>query len=167
MNKILSGLCASTLALSFALAAVAQVNAAPAFVTKAPESSGAGLNVQYDPTWRRAGNRLEHRMERRLDRRQVRRADRNFERRGKHSYYNGHRGYDGPRRGYREHNGLWFPAAAFVAGAMLGGTINNQPPPSGGVHVDWCYDRYRSYRAYDNTFQPYNGPRQRCYSPYS
>jgi hypothetical protein len=34
------------------------------------------------------------------------------------------------------------------------------------AHIRWCYDRYRSYRAYDNTFQPYNGPRQQCYSPY-
>ncbi|WP_265518065.1 BA14K family protein [Nitratireductor luteus] len=33
-------------------------------------------------------------------------------------------------------------------------------------HVSWCYDRYRSYRAYDNTFQPYNGPRRACRSPY-
>ncbi|RUM99727.1 BA14K family protein [Pseudaminobacter arsenicus] len=33
-------------------------------------------------------------------------------------------------------------------------------------HIDWCYSRYRSYRAYDNTFQPYNGPRRQCYSPY-
>ncbi|RUW19780.1 BA14K family protein [Mesorhizobium sp. M4B.F.Ca.ET.215.01.1.1] len=35
------------------------------------------------------------------------------------------------------------------------------------AHVQWCYDRYRSYRAWDNTFQPYNGPRQQCWSPYS
>lgn len=34
------------------------------------------------------------------------------------------------------------------------------------AHVDWCYARYRSYRAYDNTFQPYHGPRRPCYSPY-
>ena len=34
------------------------------------------------------------------------------------------------------------------------------------AHVRWCYNRYRSYRAWDNTFQPYNGPRQPCYSPY-
>jgi hypothetical protein len=46
------------------------------------------------------------------------------------------------------------------------------PPPRrayrGGMnaHVSWCYNRYRSYRAWDNTFQPYNGPRQLCYSPY-
>lgn len=35
------------------------------------------------------------------------------------------------------------------------------------AHVQWCYNRYRSYRAGDNSFQPYNGPRQQCYSPYS
>ena len=29
------------------------------------------------------------------------------------------------------------------------------------------YDRYRSYRASDNTFQPNNGPRKQCLSPYS
>ena len=34
------------------------------------------------------------------------------------------------------------------------------------AHVNWCYDRYRSYRAWDNTFQPYHGPRRQCWSPY-
>ena len=33
-------------------------------------------------------------------------------------------------------------------------------------HVRWCYNRYRSYRAWDNTFQPYHGPRRQCRSPY-
>lgn len=36
----------------------------------------------------------------------------------------------------------------------------------GSAHVRWCYARYRSYRAYDDTFQPYYGPRQACVSPY-
>ncbi|TPN81518.1 BA14K family protein [Mesorhizobium sp. CU2] len=35
------------------------------------------------------------------------------------------------------------------------------------AHVEWCYDRYRSYRAWDNTFQPNYGPRKQCWSPYS
>lgn len=34
------------------------------------------------------------------------------------------------------------------------------------AHVRWCYNRYRSYRASDNTFQPYHGPRKPCISPY-
>jgi hypothetical protein len=37
----------------------------------------------------------------------------------------------------------------------------------GDAHVEWCYGRYRSYRAYDNTYQPYHGPRTQCWSPYS
>lgn len=37
----------------------------------------------------------------------------------------------------------------------------------GQSHVNWCYARYKSYRAWDNTFQPFNGPRQQCWSPYS
>ncbi|WP_085033857.1 BA14K family protein [Ensifer aridi] len=36
----------------------------------------------------------------------------------------------------------------------------------GNAHARWCYARYRSYRAYDNTFQPYYGPRRPCVSPY-
>jgi hypothetical protein len=40
-------------------------------------------------------------------------------------------------------------------------------PVAGNGHVRWCYSRYRSYRAWDNTFQPYNGPRRQCYSPYN
>ncbi|MDR6670144.1 BA14K family protein [Rhizobium sp. 1399] len=35
----------------------------------------------------------------------------------------------------------------------------------GNSHARWCFARYRSYRAYDNTFQPYHGPRQACVSP--
>jgi hypothetical protein len=34
-------------------------------------------------------------------------------------------------------------------------------------HVNWCYNRYRSYRHWDNTFQPYHGQRQQCWSPYN
>jgi hypothetical protein len=47
------------------------------------------------------------------------------------------------------------------------------PPPrrrpayAGNAHVNWCYRKYRSYRDYDNTFQPYNGRRRQCYSPYN
>lgn len=104
------------------------------------------------------------------------RGDR-FERRGGGYYYNGHRGYRERRPGYRYHQGWWFPPAAFIAGAIIGGAIANQPPPvrvappvrampRHQAHVEWCYARYRSYRDWDNTFQPYNGPRRQCVSPY-
>lgn len=86
-------------------------------------------------------------------------------------YWNGYRGYNSYRDGYRRNNdGWWYPLAAFGAGAIIGGAIA-QPAPqpvyrSSNNHVQWCYNRYKSYRASDNTFQPYNGPRQQCYSPY-
>ncbi|MFU0506482.1 BA14K family protein [Pseudaminobacter sp. NGMCC 1.201702] len=92
--------------------------------------------------------------------------------RGGYHYYNGHRGHRHHRPGWRRHNGWWFPPAAFITGAIIGGAIANRPAPVyrapryGNAHVQWCYNRYRSYRAYDNTYQPYNGPRQQCYSPY-
>jgi hypothetical protein len=35
------------------------------------------------------------------------------------------------------------------------------------AHIRWCYNRYRSYRSWDNSFQPYHGPRRQCVSPYS
>jgi hypothetical protein len=92
-------------------------------------------------------------------------------RRERRGWHNGHRGYRYNRHGYRRHSdGWWYPLAAFGAGAIIGGAIANEPPvryrPRGNAHIDWCYNRYRSYRASDNTFQPYNGPRRQCRSPY-
>ncbi|KQY19913.1 BA14K family protein [Rhizobium sp. Root482] len=99
---------------------------------------------------------------------QHRRGDRRhgYYRYGNRSYYNGHRGYRHHRPGYRQYNGVWFPLAAFAAGAIIGGATADRPVRYGGSHVQWCANRYRSYRASDNTFQPYNGPRQQCNSPY-
>lgn len=92
-------------------------------------------------------------------------------------YYHGHRGYRHYRHGHRYHDGYWYPLAAFGAGALIGGAIAAQPRyvepapvyrPTGlnPRHYDWCHARYRSYDSYSNTFQPYHGPRQTCYSPY-
>jgi BA14K-like protein len=99
---------------------------------------------------------------------------RGFYRHGDRYYFNGHRGYRYHRPGWRHHNGHWFPPSAFIAGAIIGGALAQPRPvyrpapayrPAGNAHVQWCYNRYRSYRAYDNTYQSYNGPRQQCYSP--
>ena len=36
-----------------------------------------------------------------------------------------------------------------------------------GVHEEWCFGRYRSYRPDDNSYQPFDGgPRRPCQSPY-
>lgn len=92
---------------------------------------------------------------------------RGMHRRGSAYYYNGHRGYRERRRGYREYNGMWFPLAAFATGAIIGGAVNSSRPARiGGSHVAWCQQRYRTYRASDNTYQPNSGPRAQCNSPY-
>ncbi|KSV85059.1 hypothetical protein N183_01110 [Sinorhizobium sp. Sb3] len=132
-------------------AAVLMTSAAPsqAFMPTPPrvERQNEATNVQY----RRPG----------------------YERRGNYYYYNGYRGYNYRRPGYRYYNGWWYPMAAFGTGVIIGGAIAQPPryerpaPVYGSRHVQWCANRYRSYRAYDNSYQPYGGPRQQCYSPYS
>ncbi len=144
MKTMRSAFCA-LLALSFVGSASLPAAAVPMAMPKAPEASSGVVDVQM-----------------RRDRRD--RRDR-FERRGNRNYYNGHRGYRERRQGYREYRGYWFPPAAFITGAIIGGALS-QGATRGNAHVSWCANRYRSYRASDNTFQPYNGPRQRCVSPY-
>ena len=85
-------------------------------------------------------------------------------RKRRHKRWRGHRGSRHWRPGYRRHSsGWWFPLAAF--GALAAGAAANAAglPPE---HYRWCDDRYRSYDYETNTFQPYNGPRRRCNSPY-
>lgn len=145
MKTVSSTLCGAV-ALSFALVTAAPLAAAP-FSAPIPTAASSDVaTVQY--------RSMRH--DSRRDR---------FERRGNYAYYNGKRGYRDRRHGYRQHNGFWFPPAAFLAGAIIGGSLNNSY--GGNTHVRWCNDRYRSYRAWDNSFQPYNGPRVRCHSPYS
>ena len=131
-------------------------------------------------------NRRDYRVDRRYDRRDYRRdrrydrrdyrVDRRYARQG-YRTWRGYRGYPHYRNGYREYNGWWYPLAAFTTGAVIGNAINDGYYNNGyydngsyGVgksyDTQWCYNRYRSYRAYDNTYQPYNGPRRQCYSPY-
>lgn len=40
------------------------------------------------------------------------------------------------------------------------------PRAAPSVHVKWCTERYRSYRAADNSWQPRKGSRRLCNSPY-
>ena len=166
MKKFSSTLCA-VLALSFTAATAVPASAAPVFVPKAEIQTSNVIDVQYRQ--QRREDRFEQRQDRRerkFENRQNRREAR-FERRNGVAYYNGQRGYSQRRAGYRQHNGFWFPAGAFIAGAIIGGAINNaQPQRVGSRHVEWCQDRFRSYRASDNTYNNGNG-RVRCVSPYS
>lgn len=148
MRHISTSLC-TAVALSFALGSAAPAMAAPVLLQQAPAVKSDVLEVQN----RR--NRGDDRRDR-------------FERRGNQAYYNGHRGYRDRRPGYRQHNGWWFPPAAFIAGAIIGGgMVNQQPQRLSRAHVRWCQDRWRSYRVSDNSYQPLNGPRRACVSPYS
>ena len=125
-------------AVVIAVTSYVPVQAMPLPAAPAAASQNIVTDVQYRDRW-----------ERRWDRREARRDYR--------------RGY---RAGY--HNGYWFPLAAFAAGAIIGGAAQSAPRVSAGsAHYQWCENRYRSYRASDNTFQPYNGPRQQCNSPYN
>lgn len=84
-------------------------------------------------------------------------------------WYNGHRGYRSYHRGYRRYSdGYWYPLAAFGAGAIIGGALSTQTRsyPGSNSHIRWCLERYRSYRASDNTYVPRAGVRVQCHSPY-
>lgn len=172
LKKMMVGLIGAT----FLVGAIAPVSASPVLPTAQIAGSDNIANVR-DDRWRRHGNGNwnGHRPGPRPGWNGHRPGPRpgwNDNHRPRPGYWNGHRGYNHYRNGYRRHNdGWWYPLAAFGAGAIIGGAIANQPAPQpvyrySNNHVQWCYNRYKSYRASDNTFQPYNGPRQQCYSPY-
>jgi BA14K-like protein len=173
MKKVISGICAASMAVGVFGSAVSPAMAAPIPAVKLEVANSGLQQVQY----RRDHDRDRY-DRRRFDRpRHERRVERpRFEHRGGWGYYNGHRGNREYRRGYRQHNGWWFPPAAFVAGAIIGGAIASQPPVAAppvyapvrlsAAHVNWCQNRWRSYRVTDNSYQPLSGPRLICASPY-
>ncbi len=176
MKKFLSGLCASALAVAVTATGLFPVNAAPIYVPKAGvEAQSDVVKVQNRREFRRErrGDRREFRRDRRADRREFRRDRREARRdfyRDRPGYYRGYRGYRSYRPGYRRYGGYWYPGAAFIAGAIIGGALATPAPREvyrgGDAHTQWCYNRYRSYRASDNTFQPNSGARRQCISPY-
>lgn len=175
MKKLLTTLCAGALAAVMTGTSAVPSLALPNLSTTTPQGYSDVTPAQFvtereirrlrrgERTERRV-DRRDDRMERRADRREARR---DFEQRNGGYYYRGYRGYRNARPGYRAYNGYYFPSAAFIAGALVTGAIvNSQARTSGNAHVEWCYNRYRSYRAADDTYQPLNGPRQVCNSPY-
>lgn len=183
MRKIMSGFIA--LAMALPLGMTGNASALPRVETSVPSAvqqvqtnqgqfPGSFRSVNPDRQFSPWAGNVERRIDRRWDRPgRYYRDDRRFARRDRGGYYRGYRGYRDYRPGYRRYNdGFWYPAAAFITGAIVGGAIASQPAPRvryrgySSAHVEWCYDRYRSYRASDNTFQPYNGPRRACRSPY-
>lgn len=95
--------------------------------------------------------------------------------RGRH--WRGHRHWrdDGwrYRRHYRrgwDNPGVYLGLGLLGSGLLYNDNYYYRPrvyrAPRASGHVQWCYSRYRSYRAWDNTFQPNYGPRRQCISPY-
>ena len=145
--------------------------------TAAPGFAGAGSAPQPAPLGAVAqGSVLDHLVEVRSGKRHYQHR-RGFDRRGVHR--RGH--YAPPSRVQRhrpsrsQRSGPDLGAA--VVGAIIGGIIVHQlhqrPQPRGHsgaflsqAHIDWCFNRWRSYRLSDNSYQPYHGPRRVCVSPY-
>jgi hypothetical protein len=165
MNKIISAFCAAAMSVTFTAASFAPVQAAPVFVPKTVNASSDVINVQ-ERSFRRDDKYWQP--NRHVNRRDGwRNRDRGWNRGGWDNRRNNY-----GRRHYRNHDRNLGGAAigGLITGAIIGGVLNNNNNArsyrGGDSHIQWCYDRYRSYRASDNTFQPYNGPRQQCYSPY-
>ena len=139
------------IALATAFSGMGPVEAAPIFVpSKSAVMQTDAQGVQAKRIWRR-GHQV---------RRGVHRPSR-----VRPGWHNGHRGYRHARPGYRRYSdGWWYPLAAFGAGAIIGGAIASTPSTS---HVQWCANRYRTYRASDNTYVPRVGVRAYCNSPYN
>ena len=56
------------------------------------------------------------------------------------------------------------PTAA--VGPQTGGEAPSLPAELSAAHVEWCANRYRSYRPRDNSYTPYSGGRRTCMSPF-
>jgi hypothetical protein len=149
MRKIISTLCATVLAASVGVVGAVPATATPVNVLQMQPVNASDV-VQIDNQWRKKGHgdRSSHR---------------GFHRHNDQTWYNGHKGYKHQRPGYRSYNGWWFPEGAFIAGAIITDAMDQD---DGSAHVRWCHNRYRSYRAWDNSWQPYKGPRRQCISPY-
>ena len=151
MNALRLRLAAAAAALVMTITGIGPAQAFTLPAMPQPAASGIITDVQY---------RDRDRWERRRD----------YRRGYREGYYNGHRGYRDRRPGYRFHNGYWFPLAAFAAGAIIGGATQARPVvPRGDYsnsHYAWCENRYRTYRASDNTYVSSPGVRRICNSPY-
>lgn len=133
----------------------------PAVSISSPQKSQPVEKVQWDSDrrWRPEGQRWRG----------------NFRERHYRDRYHDRRSWRHHDRRHHNRSNAAAVIGGLAAGAIIGGAIAQSQQPrygapqryvGGDAHVDWCHNRYRSYRPYDNTFQPYDGPRQLCHSPY-
>ena len=59
------------------------------------------------------------------------------------------------------------PPAAATNLAMAAAGSQSTASANEPAHRSWCENRYSSYRAADDTYQPFSGGRRRCSSPYA
>lgn len=78
--------------------------------------------------------------------------------------YHGPRYYDGPRHYVPRYHAPRYYAPRYYQPRYE--EPRHYRPSRASAHVRWCSNRYRSYRAWDNSFQPYHGGRRQCVSPY-
>ena len=92
-------------------------------------------------------------------------------RRHRSRYHRSHKRYRHRHHHNRRYRGGDVAAGiigGLAAGAIIGGIANSQAHsvPPRNYHVEWCLGKYRSYDIRTNTYQPFNGPRRFCHSPY-
>jgi len=154
----------------------AVLSLSPFVVSHASAASVSPLAVSSFGSQLTVGNDLvevQHRNRYYQDRRGV--QHRSHRGRGFDNRNRRHQPYRAPRQ-----NSRGIDLGSAVVGAIIGGVIVNevqrprqaQPPRARSAgflsqnHVNWCHNRWRSYRVSDNSYQPYNGPRRVCASPY-
>ncbi len=170
MSMFRSALCAAVLALS----PVASGPASAGMVTLDVVGPSAQASTLDDLVQVRSGHRY-HQPRRGIDRRGVHRRGYSDRTRRAQPPRRAH-----PQRHYRQRRGSSDLGPAII-GAIIGGVIIHQlhqqprrqvqPHAQPGSflnhnHINWCRNRWRSYRVTDNSYQPYNGPRRICVSPY-
>lgn len=147
MKKITSVICAAAMALPMMI--ISPASSTPVSVLDPLVQRDSGTSV-VDVQYRR------HRKSYRSSRRHYR--PRHY--RPRHHRYHRHRGNGDVAAGI---------IGGLAAGAIIGSMANSQSSSNNlprNYHVEWCLNKYRSYDVRSDTFQPYNGPRKRCNSPY-
>jgi hypothetical protein len=177
MKKILSALSAGALSIAMAATSLMPAQAAPVYVPNAPQTTNRNADVVQvngqDWRWKNRGGfngryggrdmglsgpRTDYGNNGRYERR-------GWNRGGRHGW---NRDYG--RRHWRGDNLGGAVIGGLITGAIVGGVLNNSGERvyrGGNAHVQWCYDRYRTYRASDNTYVPRVGYRAYCNSPYN
>lgn len=160
---LLQSITAGLVALGIAAGAVAPVTAAPVMARPAaPMNVAVPDIVPVRAEWAGTKQReiwLRNRHNWRGERWRNNHEWRRYHRRDNWRWRDNHRRYYGG-------SGIFLGLGALGAYDYYAPRRTYRTYQGGSAHVRWCYNRYRSYRASDNTYQPYHAPRRQCRSPY-